>query len=373
MRKHQIISNELRAEITAGLYDRDGRLPSESQLVERFGVSRPTVARALRDLCSDGLIERRAGSGSYIRDQATQLNARLLGLLVPGRGSTEVLDLICGEIGALARLHNYGLLWGRSANPLHDLTLTKDLAVDACQQFAERNIRGVIFAPFEQVDQRDKINRSLLDLLQQAGIPVVLLDRDYLAFPLRSDYDLISIDHVQAGYLAADHLLKLGYEKLRFVCEVGSASTVDARLAGVREAMVQHGLSQPKSLRLEGDAGDTKFVRSLARSGSRCAVICGNDQTAARLATTLESLDIRVPEQVAIVGFDDARYATLAPTRLTTVRQPCRDIAELTFRMLEERISDSTRPTRTQLVTPSLVIRESCGAYKTQTRKKGRP
>ena len=69
MSKHDAISQALRAEIAEGKYGRSGKLPSEAQLVERFGVSRPTIARALRDLQAEGLIERRAGSGAYINPQ----------------------------------------------------------------------------------------------------------------------------------------------------------------------------------------------------------------------------------------------------------------------------------------------------------------
>ena len=67
--KHREISRQLLAEIAVGKYRPDGRLPSETQLVKRFGVSRPAVARALRDLQTEGLIERRAGSGTYVRRQ----------------------------------------------------------------------------------------------------------------------------------------------------------------------------------------------------------------------------------------------------------------------------------------------------------------
>ena len=65
--KHTRISRELLAEIASGKYAPSGRLPSEAQLVDRFGVSRPTVSRALRDLQECGLVERRVGSGSFVR------------------------------------------------------------------------------------------------------------------------------------------------------------------------------------------------------------------------------------------------------------------------------------------------------------------
>src|SRR6266542_2122654 len=96
--KHREISRELLADIAGGKYGPAGRLPSEAQLVKKFGVSRPTVARALLDLQSEGLIERRAGSGTYVRPAAPNLAAtatRQIGLLIPGLGKTETFELIC--------------------------------------------------------------------------------------------------------------------------------------------------------------------------------------------------------------------------------------------------------------------------------------
>src|SRR5256885_11024159 len=90
--KHRQISRQLLAEIAAGKYAPSGRLPSEAQLVERFGVSRPTAARALRDLQDQGLVERRVGSGTYVRGPAeagAPAGPRQFGLLIPGLGTTE--------------------------------------------------------------------------------------------------------------------------------------------------------------------------------------------------------------------------------------------------------------------------------------------
>ncbi len=221
MQKHRQISEELRTEIATGMYGDAGRLPSEAQLVERFGVSRPTIGRALQSLQNEGLVERRAGSGSFVRAQSKSNETPIIGLLVPGRGSTEILDLICGEIGAIARIRNYGLLWGRSAHPLQDKNLDEKLAEEACQQFIDRGARGVFFAPFEHLENCAQVNQRLLDSLQQSGIPVVLLDRDITRFPMRSNHDLIALDNVQAGFLAADHLIRLGCRELRLLVEPG--------------------------------------------------------------------------------------------------------------------------------------------------------
>src|SRR5688572_14763624 len=95
--KHAEIARQLRAEIASGKFGSSGRLPSEAQLVARFACSRPTVAQALRTMESEGLVERRAGSGSYARpaNGTTPRNSsRLLALLIPDLGNTEIFQII---------------------------------------------------------------------------------------------------------------------------------------------------------------------------------------------------------------------------------------------------------------------------------------
>src|SRR5262249_20856503 len=160
--KHLQISRELLTEIAAGKYGPAGRLPSEAQLVERFQVSRPTVARALRDLHDQGLVERRVGSGSYVRAPSAPAVAQgQLGLLIPGLGTTEIFEVICGELAALARVHDYGLLWGGSAYPHPRGDTSVEDAEELCEQFIQRRVSGVFFAPFEQVSQKEAVNRRL--------------------------------------------------------------------------------------------------------------------------------------------------------------------------------------------------------------------
>jgi len=77
----------------------------------------------------------------------------------------------------------------------------------------------------------------------------------------------------------------------------------------------------------------------------------------------LERRRIRVPHDLRVVGFDDARYATLLQPALTTVHQPCAEIAVVAYRALVERIASPTLPPRTLALAPRLVVRESCGAY----------
>ena len=262
--KHNEISGFLETEIAAGRYKDGDRLPSEVQLVQKFSVSRPTVARALRDLESKGLIDRRAGSGTYVRSNHQRTVAtRILGLLVPGLATTEIFQIICGEIASLARVNDYGLLWGGSTNPRVDTDASLKHAEEICKQFIERKVNGVFFAPAELQPGQEEANTRLAESLREAGIPAVLLDRDLLNFPERSDFDLVGIDNMAGGYLVAQHLLKLGCQRIFFVARPLSAATVNARIAGVREAFVRHHIEPDPNWVRNGDPTDLKFVRSL--------------------------------------------------------------------------------------------------------------
>jgi LacI family transcriptional regulator len=368
--KHQKVSRQLRHDIAAGRYAGGARLPSEPQLVKQFGVSRPTVGRALRDLENEGLIERRAGSGTYVRGggaAAAAASTRQLGLLIPGLGNTEIFELICGELASLARAQDYSLLWGGSTHPQQDTDASLEHAEELCRHFIERKVSGVFFAPYELVSGKESANRRLAETLRQAGIPVVLLDRDLHAFPSRSDFDLVGIDNLTGGYILAEHLIKLGCRHIYFVARPHSAATVDARIAGVREALVRHRLeADPRWLRI-GDPADAKFVRSLTAAGQADAFICANDHTATLLMRSLECAGIKVPRDIRVVGFDDVKYATLLNVPLTTIHQPCREIAVIAFKTMIERIAQPTLPATSVALTPRLVVRESCGAYLQRT------
>src|SRR3954471_13371656 len=92
--KYQLIRQSLADAIVSGHYAPGARLPSESQLVKTFRASRPTVNQALRELQLTGVIERRAGSGSYVRSNV-EARGFAFGLLIPELGRTEIFEPLC--------------------------------------------------------------------------------------------------------------------------------------------------------------------------------------------------------------------------------------------------------------------------------------
>ncbi len=362
--KYQAIYRELLTEILAGKYDAARRMPSEAQLVERFGVSRPTISRALSELKSQGILDRKAGSGTFLRKFGqAETSVKQVGMIVPGLGKTEIFDVICGELANLARVHELGIHWGGSARPIPDTEMKIEEAEELCTSYIEKGVSGVFFAPFEHTSDFEPANRRITERLVNAGIPVVLIDRDICGFPGRSEHDLVGIDNFAGGYLLTEHLIKLGCHRLAFVTKPFSAATVNARKAGVVAALMAHDISIPRVFLHEGNCVNIPFVRDLVSRERLDAIICANDYTAAQLLQSLTRLGIKTPEDIRVVGFDDVRFAKLLQIPLTTIQQPCQQIALTAFNAMKERFYFPTLPPRLLLLTPRLVVRESCGAY----------
>jgi len=282
---------------------------------------------------------------------------------MPDLRNTEIFQVIGGEIAGLARVHNYGLIWGGSGEPELDADAGPQHAEELCHQFIERRVSGVFFAPFELVPESDEINRRLAAMLREAGIPVILIDRDFVSYPFRSDFDLVGIDNMAGGYILAEHLLKVGCRRLHFVAYPHSGPSVNARIAGVREALASSRIEPDPDWVHIGALDNKSFVHSLVTGRRPDAFICANDHTAALLLRALHQNDVSVPKDVRVVGFDDVSFAKLVSPALTTARQPCNELAVTAFYAMLERQVEPNLPPRHVMIMPQLVVRESSGPW----------
>jgi GntR family transcriptional regulator, arabinose operon transcriptional repressor len=354
--KYRVIFEALHEEIVSRRYKPGGRLPSEAELVRRFGASRMTVLKAIKELQSLGLVNRRVGSGTYVAPQ-TASSSYVFGLLIPALGQTEIFEAICQGMMLSPRARQHSLLWGHMAS---SDSQSEEAAEKLCQQYIAQRVSGVFFAPIEYTSSRYETNRKIAAALDKAGIPVVLLDRCLAAFPTRSKYDLVGIDNHRAGYMATEHLLQLGAKRICFFARPNSAPTVEARIAGYRQALANHTGCPP--MVFMGDGDDVDLVRSLLKKYRLDAFLCGNDLTAGKLMHTLVAVGKRIPEEVRIVGFDDVKYARLLPVPLTTIHQPCHNLGKMALSIMLDRIAHPDLPTRDVLLSCELVVRKSCGS-----------
>jgi GntR family transcriptional regulator of arabinose operon len=259
--KYRQILEKLQDDICSGHYGPGSRLPSEAELVRRFGASRMTVFRAMRELQVLGLVTRRAGSGTFVSSNSHSAS-HIFGLLIPELGQTEIFEAICkGMMEAKEAMH-HSLLWGNTLSKEQD---KEKAAEQLCEHYISRKVSGVFFAPVEYSTNRFQSNYRIVAALDRARIPVVLLDRCLEPYPRRSKYDQVGIDNRRAGYLATEHLIGAGAKRIAFFARPDSAPTVDARIAEYREALQTHLGRSGRDLVQIGDASDAKFITSILK------------------------------------------------------------------------------------------------------------
>jgi len=357
--KHRRVFAYLHAGIQSGELKPGDRLPSEAELGHLFAASRITVAKAVADLQRLGLVTRRPGAGTHVRSTQA-VSGRTFGLVIPELGLTEIFEPICHGIMRCTFSGSDALLWGHSSTSVQESAREAQVMV---QSLIAQKVAGVFFAPLVMSPDKDAANRRIAKALERAQIPVVLLDRGYVAFPERSAHDLVGTDNRQAGFLATDHLLKLGARRLVFFGGQYTANTIDARIAGFYEALRVSRIVPPLDPVLWGSAQDEAFVRRMLDELRPEAIVCANDLTAAQLMQSLLGLGVRIPDEIRIVGMDDVKYASLLPVPLTSIHQDCAGIGMAAMSAMLCRLDHPELPVRDVLLPTRLVVRRSCGAY----------
>jgi GntR family transcriptional regulator, arabinose operon transcriptional repressor len=359
--KHRHVFEVVRNRIQTGDYQPGDRVPSEALLIQEFGVSRPTVARALQELQRHGLVHRRRGAGTYV--SRVIVEGKIFGLLIPGLGATEVFEPICAEIARIAQMDGHSLLWGAAAHT-SDNGAEANInaganAWDLCQRFIRDRVGGVFFAPLELIPDKDQINRRIIAALDEVKLPVVLLDRDYVKYPGRSNHDLVGINNRRVGHTITDHLFEVGCKRLVFILRPGSTSAIHARSAGFAEAFITRRAAFDVGMIHECDPRDANYIRKMLAKHNPDGIVCANDVTAGHLLHTLDELGVRVPDDVMIGGIDDVKYAELLRVPLTTVRQPFAAIGDAAYHAMLDRIERANAAPRHITLGCDLVVRSS--------------
>jgi LacI family transcriptional regulator len=218
----------------------------------------------------------------------------------------------------------------------------------------EQRVQGILITPVEGVGKR-------LRQLRQRGIPVVLVDR----WASTRSFCSVSVDDVYGGELAATHLVDQGHERIAFVGGPFGFKQVADRHQGAEGVLVAAGL--PELVRVETPALNFSSGRAAGASiaelpdGRRpTAAFCANDLLALGVLQEMTRRQLRVPQDIAIVGYDDIDFAAAAAVPLSSVRQPRDELGRTAAELLIEETSEDRRHTHRQLVfEPDLVVRAS--------------
>lgn len=222
----------------------------------------------------------------------------------------------------------------------------------------EQRVAGILIVP---VEGKANYTRAL----RRSGTSVVLLDR------VSEDTNTcsVSVDDIYGGELAGRHLLELGHRRIAYIHGPLSIAQYADRLAGLRRAVVEANLDANAAitpLAAESDnahAGAACVDAFLKLKDRPTAIFCGNDYLATGVMYELARRQVNVPQDVALIGYDDIDLAPMLAVPLTTIRQPKYDLGFAATNLLLDEIVNKDSHTHRQIVfRPELIARQSSGA-----------
>ncbi|MGJ6979703.1 LacI family DNA-binding transcriptional regulator [Aestuariimicrobium soli] len=322
------------------------------------GVSVGTVSHALNHpdrVSADNLARVQAAIErlGFVRNEgARQLRAgrsRSLGLVVLDAGNPFFAEVARGAELAAADAGLTVLVGNSVEDPTRESAYL-DL-------FDEQRVSGVLITP--TTDDPTRLQR-----LQSRGIPVVLVDRE-LADSGAPGFSSVAVNDTLGGDLAAGHLLSRGRRRLAFIGGPLSLPQVSHRLEGARAAVARHPEATIEVIEraaltvLEGRAAaESLLTRAPERRPD--ALFCANDLLAVgALQALVMGGGVRVPDDLALVGYDDIDFAAATVVPLTSVRQPAREIGRSAVELLVRQLADPQSGPQVVRFDPELVVRES--------------
>ena len=347
---------DLLDQLKSPIYKEGDEIPTAVELADHYSVSRPTIHKALKQLQDDGVIKSKAGQGSRLvkKPKKTSSNHKIFGLIFPLLRMEGFFSRLAVSIAGLSEKYNFNILWGGS---FFQGTIDLKSLSNLVDMYIEQKVDGVFMSPVELTDDRSDINSFLLNKLQKAGIQTILVDAGITEFPDNITHDIISIDNYRAGYTLAKHMLSNGSDRIDFFTMPNVGRTVHMRLMGVQSALLNAGIN-PKSDWVHLITEEDDLEMRLKSVGSK-NLIASNDFLAVKLMDIIQSKSFAIPDDFRIAGFDGSPRASEIYPRLTTINQPCEDLATLAVINLFDRLENPNKPPCQILSNFELVIGES--------------
>lgn len=356
--KFRALAGDLRRGILAGDWVPGAKLPTEREMATQSGLSLTTVRRALDELVEQGLIVRRQGAGTFVAQRSPYAKERrTIGVLVPS--TTLYYPRVLAGIESALSAASARLVLACSH---YDVT-REDSEIAS---LLETGVDGLLLVP--TLDIPDPAGR--IEQLLALPAPVVLLERRLLDAGPEDRSEHVCTDHEGGAYDALAHLSRLGHTRIGLVCRAPNP-TGNAVIRSYRRSAAGLGLTESAEILASHDewspARADDAVRRLTRSGATAALVFG-DREAAFLEAAAARAGVRVPDDLALVSYDD-ETADVAAVPLTAVSPPKFRLGQTAVGVLLRRITEGDASPVSQIrLRPRIVVRESCGAAKAVTR-----
>ena len=345
----------IQKEIQEGLLKPGDQIPSENELADALQINRTTVRSAFSELVTTGALTRIPGKGTFVTptEQREEIE------------STEAVAVIVGDISGLympyvltgiqtvveksgRHIIFYNTRWDVSAQFRYIQTLRQN-----------PHVIGVIIS--QATGHPEDI--ETVHMLRRWGIPFIEVTLRTLGE--RTHY--VVSDYKRGAYTLTKHLIDLGHKRIGMIWSGPLVSSLLDRFEGYRDALDEAGLLFGEELLIRLDSrvpvndDPEKLEMILAIQPQPTAVFCSNDVLALAFLRVCREKNIHVPEDLAVVGFDDLRPSRYAHPPLTTVAQQPHLLGVRAAEILLDLIEQPTDEIRQEVIETHIVVRESCG------------
>lgn len=348
MKKYQTVASWLRRSIESGWIETGDKLPSESELIRRFGVSRNSVRQAINELTQEGLVETRHGIGTFCNKRSTQqsMNVALLCL----RMGTYIFPRIIQGCNRVMQKSGYTLLLNESWYDVQE----ERRVLSALRR---KNVDGLILIPVN--GEGSETNAELVKSLEQEGLSVVLLDNEYEGYGFSS----VVLDDFNGGVAVTRYLWDHGHREIGVLYSSNYRPKI-LRKDGVLHFLSEHATAVREEWVVGIDGQSSPFrtygqIRELFRHkvSLPTAMVCSSDDEAIMLIYQARHHGIRVPEDLSVVSFDNSDLSKLSRPRLTSISHPSEYMGELAATMLLNRLQRREAALRTKTVIEAQLIK----------------
>jgi LacI family transcriptional regulator/LacI family repressor for deo operon, udp, cdd, tsx, nupC, and nupG len=330
-------------------------MASMNEVAKKAGVSVATVSRVLNNSTNvndetKARILKAIKALNYQpnrvakRLRSKSISGNLLGVLIPDIENPFYVDVLRG-IEDVAYRNNYAIIM---CNFGQDEKKEK-LYLEILQS---ESIDGLIAAPANEDDLQ-------LKKMVNDGLPVVCVDRGLK----ETDVDLVVVDNDKGAYLATEHLVNQGYKRIAYISGLLSIPSSRFREQGYRRALKDNGLEFDSDLVRYGNSKHQSGVELceelLNLKNPPDAIFTGNNLITLGALETIHSRSLNIPDDIAIVGFDDMYWASSLNPPLTAVRQPAMEIGRRAGELLIQRINDPLRSPIQMMLNVELITRHS--------------
>ncbi|MDQ8195705.1 GntR family transcriptional regulator [Coraliomargarita sp. SDUM461004] len=355
---HRQVEQWLRLQIEAGGFMPGDALPPRKEFCKMLGgINHLTIRQGVNALIRDGLLFSIPGRGIFVAERKGKPLS--VGVVLPSIDDEFTHALVASIQDVFAKLSEEGESLIRPV--LFDSRRDAQQEIDSISHLMDLPLDGAIVFPVDHGDMLEKLVQLKVD-----NFPLVLV-----GWVPGIKFNSVTSDDYAGAFEATSYLLRQGRQRLAWIGNRKSVYSVASRFEGFRDALSDHGVLYDRKLLGElvqvsptmpiEDSLSDILDHLLAQDPRPDAFVCVNDYFALACIKELAKRNIRVPEDISIVGYDDIKAAANGKPSLTTVRNPMRELGEAAAELLVECIHDSTRDPEEIVLPVNLIVRDSAG------------